>query len=225
MSTRNPSNIKFSENSLHYLIRKPKIKTDNPPLILLLHGVGSNEKDLFSISDRLPDDFLVVSARAPHKIDNGSYAWYQVNFSTAIPTINYEQTKKSKSIILQFISQLKNEQQFDEKRIYLCGFSQGAIMSYIVGLTRPDIVHGIAIMSGRLLDEIKPSIYPDDMLKRLKVFISHGTNDSILNIQFARDSLSYLKMLGINPTYKEYPEDHVINSEMLNDLIGWLISN
>lgn len=51
--------------SLNYLVRAPKIKSDNPPLLLLLHGVGGNEQNIFSFAKVLPDEFLVVSARGP----------------------------------------------------------------------------------------------------------------------------------------------------------------
>jgi phospholipase/carboxylesterase len=215
--------MKKSEDLLHYLIREPKIKSDNPPLLILLHGVGSNEKDLFSFADQLPGNFLIVSARAPYKIGQDSYAWYEVDFSTGKPIINNEKAEKSRNVIVLFINQLKEKHKFDDKQVYLCGFSQGAIMAYSVGLTHPDKLKGIAVLSGRILDEVKPLIKPGDKLKDLNVFISHGTNDNVLGIHYAKESCAYLKELGINPTYKEYTEGHSINSEMLKDLINWLI--
>jgi len=210
---------------LHYLVRHPTIKTDKPPLLILLHGVGSNEEDLFSFADELPGKFLVISARAPNSMGQGSYAWYDIDFSTGKTIHNTKLDEKSRAIIIQFISDLKKEFSFDEKRVYLCGFSQGAIMSLNVGLTRPDLVHGIAVMSGRLLNEIKPHIASKEKLKQLHILISHGTQDQILNIQDARTSNSYLKSLNLNPTYKEYVEGHGINEEMLFDLVKWLSDN
>ncbi len=210
---------------LHYLVRQPKIKIDKPPLLILLHGVGSNEEDLFSFADELPGNFLVISVRAPNSMGTGSYSWYDIDFSTGKTIHNTKLEEKSRAILIQFISDLKNEFSFDEKRVYLCGFSQGAIMSYGVGLTRPDLVYGIALMSGRLLNEIKPHIASKEKLKQLHIFISHGINDQILNIQDARTSNSYLKSINLNPTYKEYNEGHGINEEMLIDLIKWLKTN
>ena len=61
--------------SLEYLIREPKIKKDSNPLLLLLHGYGSNEADLFSFASELPEDYYVISARAPYDLQYGSYAW------------------------------------------------------------------------------------------------------------------------------------------------------
>ena len=54
------------------------------------------------------------------------------------------------------------------------------------------------------------------------MFISHGTNDNVLPINNAREANTYLKQLGINATYKEYPEPHTISNAMFNDLLIWL---
>jgi len=214
--------LKIMENSLYYISRAPKSKIGNPPIVILMHGVGSNERDLFSFADQLPDDFLVISLRAPYSYGQDSYAWYEVDFSTGKPIFNKSQAEKSRNLIIDFIDQLKTKEKFDSNQVYLCGFSQGAIMAYSVGLTKPDKIKGIAAMSGRMLEEVKPLILPNDSLKKLKIFISHGINDPVLGIHYARESNLYLKQLGLHPTYKEYGEVHTINSAMLKDLIVWL---
>ena len=66
--------------SLHYLIREPKTKAAKNPLLLLLHGYGSNEQDLFSFASELPDTCYVVSVRAPYDLQYSSYCWYAINF-------------------------------------------------------------------------------------------------------------------------------------------------
>jgi len=73
-------------------------------------------------------------------------------------------------------------------------------------------------MSGKLPNEFKVN----EQLKKLKVFVSHGIYDNVIAVQFARESNSYLKGLGINPVYKEYPEGHTISKAMLDDLLYWL---
>ncbi len=207
---------------LHYLVREPKIKSAHPPLIILLHGVGSNEEDLFSFADHLPEKYLVISARAPITLGGNSYAWYHLDFSTGKPVYNFAEEEKSRATLIKFISQVKDKYSAGPNEIYLCGFSQGAIMSYSIALTRPDLVKGIAIMSGRLIEEIKPFIAAKDKLQKLKIFISHGTKDSVLPVQNAREAAAFLKTLNINFSYKEYPEEHTISNEMFNDLLQWL---
>jgi phospholipase/carboxylesterase len=211
----------YKSSTLSYLLREPKVKSENTPMLILLHGVGSNERDLFSFADQLPEKFLVISARAPFTIGNESYAWYQVDFSTGKPVFNKQQEESSRELIIRFIDEMKKRYLIDGD-VYLCGFSQGAIMSYSVGLTHPELVSGIALMSGRMLEEIKPLIKNNDRLKKLRIFISHGTQDKTLTVEYARQSLAYLRTLNIVPFYKEYPEGHGINGEMFSDLVSWL---
>lgn len=215
----------ISKSTLRHLVRQPKIKWEKAPLLVLLHGIGSNEEDLFSLADQLPGQFLVVSARAPITLSEGSYAWFHMDLSTGKRVINEQEAEQSRQMIIKFIDELKASYSIDVNKIYLCGFSQGGIMSYSVALTRPDLVHGIAVMSGRLLDEVKPLIAPKDKLKNLHMFVSHGVNDPVLNIPFARSAVAYLKTMNIHPIYKEYPEGHTISREMLSDLVNWLRNN
>lgn len=206
--------------ALHHLVREPKVKSENPPVLILLHGVGSNEADLFSLANHLPDKFLVISARGPIVLGENRFAWYQVDFSTGKPVYNPEQEAKSRSIIIQFIEQVKAK--YNSEEVYLCGFSQGAIMSYSVALTRPDLAKGIAAMSGRLLEEIKPKIVANDDLSKLKILLLHGKNDKVLPVQYALIAEAYLKSLGIAPKLNQYESGHEINNAMLNDLVNWL---
>lgn len=207
--------------SLTYLVREPKVRLDKPPLLILLHGVGSNEKDLFSFAPHLPDTFLVISARAPIVLGPSSFAWYQVDFSSGKPVYNQVQERKSRETILTFIEELKEHHSFDKNEVYMVGFSQGAIMSYSVALTHPEKIKGIGILSGRLLEEIKP-IVNKDHLNTLNVFISHGIQDQVLTIAYADDAASYLKSLGVNASFKKYDVGHGINQEMLTDLVTWM---
>jgi len=224
MNTSNKNNSLHTEGSLHYLVRESKTGIINPPLLMLMHGVGSNEQDMFAFSEHLPDNFLIISARGPLSMGPNSFAWFQVDFSTGISVINSEQAEKSRKIIIQFIESLKEHHLFDDKKIYLGGFSQGAIMSYSVGLTTPDLIKGIVVMSGRLLKEVRPFIASAEKLKSLEVFISHGISDNVLNIEYAREAYAYLKTLGLNPTYKEYEGSHSISNETFQDMIQWLKS-
>lgn len=214
-----------TEPSLHYLVRQPKIKSENPPLLLLLHGVGSNEQNMFSFANSLPDKFLVVSARGPLTLSSNSFAWFQVQFGSNGPVINKEQAEEARVSILKFLKDLKEKEKFDEKNVFLMGFSQGGIMSYSTALTEPEKIKGIAVMSGRLLPEVKPLIASKDRLKKLKIFISHGKQDPVLQHGFAEDAVTYLKSLELQPEFHTYVEVHTINSQMFSDVISWLNNN
>jgi phospholipase/carboxylesterase len=208
------------ETVLSYLVREPKAKKEKQKVIILLHGVGSNEQDLFSLAQHLPDEFWLISPRGPFSVGAGRYAWYQVDFSTGKPIINTQQEAHSREILRTFIKQIK--QKYAVEEVYLGGFSQGAIMSYSIGLTNPKEVNGIVALSGRILDEIKPFVKKRDELKALKVFVAHGIQDNTLPIHYAREAQEYLNSLEISVSYHEYPLGHQINEEILQDLIKWL---
>jgi phospholipase/carboxylesterase len=207
---------------LHYLVRQPKVKTAHPPLLLLLHGVGGNEQNLFSFADALPDNYLVVSARGPLTLGANSYAWFQVDFTSGRPQINEKQAEAARVTILEFIESLKKNLDFDEKQVYLMGFSQGGIMSYSVALTEPEKIKGIAVLSGRLLPEVKPLVADEKRLAKLKIFVSHGKQDQVLHFPFATEAVDYLKSKGLNPDFHQYDEGHTVNQQMLDDVIKWL---
>jgi len=125
--------------SLHHLVRAPKIKLDKNPLLLLLHGYGSNEEDLFSFAAELPDHYYVVATRAPYDLQYGSYAWYAINFDADQNKFSdNEQAKTSRDLIVHFIEELTTNYAIDADNVTLIGFSQGTILSYAVALSYPE---------------------------------------------------------------------------------------
>ena len=205
---------------LHYLVREPKIKSSNNKAIVLLHGVGSNEQDLFSLADHLSADFFIVSARAPFSLGPERFAWYNVDFSTGKPVIDAEQELSSREVIREFLAQIK--QKYSLQEVYLGGFSQGAIMSYSIGLTYPKEVDGVIAFSGRVLENIQSTVAKKEELHHLKVFVAHGVQDGTLPVHYARQAKAFLQNLGVPLTYHEYNMGHQINSELLTDLDAWL---
>lgn len=206
--------------ALFYLIRPPKATTSTAKAIVLLHGVGSNETDLFGLADQLPDDYYIISARGQYTLGPGRYAWYNVDFSTGKPVFNAEQERSSRAVIKSFIDEIRKKYQL--KEIYLGGFSQGAIMSYAVGLTSPESVSGIFAIGGRRLEEIRPMVTAGASLKALPVFVAHGTADNTLPVAYAREAKGYLESLQVKLSYHEYPMGHQISAAVLKDLDNWL---
>lgn len=205
---------------LQYLVREPKIKSTKKKAIILLHGVGSNENDLFGLADQLPEDFYVIAARGQFTLSEGRYAWYNVDFSTGKPVFDKAQEISSREVIRKFIAQVKQKYRVDE--VYLGGFSQGAIMSYSVGLTHAKEIKGILALSGRLLDEVKPLIIKNDELQQLSVFVAHGVQDNTLTVQYAREAKLYLDSLGVQLSYHEYEMGHGITTAVIKDMNHWL---
>ena len=217
----------FAQNNvnLYYLKKEPKLKTNKPPLIILLHGLGSNEKDLFGLADYLPENFLIVSPRAPLTISEGSYKWYDLKFQNGKPVSNPEEAENSRKAIIDFIDQLKKELQINPDEVYLCGFSQGCIMSFSVALTAPEKVKGVIGLSGRILEEVKSKAVEKSRLEKLKILLVHGTDDQVLPLYNAHESSKYLNSLGLKYDYKEFNMAHTINAETIQLINQWLNKN
>ncbi len=209
---------------LSYIRHSPKTASAKSPVLILLHGVGSNEEDLFSLADQLPDNLMVLSVRAPYALGQDSYSWYPVDFSTGKPVYDAAVAEKSRLQLVQFLEEIKRTEPVDPKQVYLGGFSQGGIMSYSVGLTRPELLKGIVVLSGRLMDEVKTRTAPKEKLKLLRMFISHGKQDPIIAVVQARNAHSFVLSLGLKPFFREYPAVHTITQDMITDLVNWLKS-
>ncbi len=210
--------------SLEYLVREPKIKLEKNPLLLLLHGYGSNEEDLFSFAAELPEDYYVVSARAPHSIQYGSYAWYAINFDANQNKFSdNEQAKESRDLILQFIDELIATYPIDDKAIILTGFSQGAILSYAVALSHPEKIKKVVALSGYISEPIFEENFKSKDFSNLKIFASHGTVDQVIPIDWARKTKPFLEDLKVNFTYKEYPIGHGVSPQNFYDFKNWLL--
>lgn len=211
--------------SLHHLVREPKIKLDKNPLLLLLHGYGSNEEDLFSFATELPDEYYVISARAPHDMINGGYAWYEINFDADENKFSdIGQAQQSRDSIANFIDELIATYPIDSENVTLIGFSQGSILSYAVGLSYPEKVQRVVAMSGYLNTEIALESFVENDFSNLKIFASHGTVDQVIPVEWARKSIPVIESLGIPVVYKEYPVGHGVSPQNFFDFKNWLQS-
>ena len=209
--------------SLYHLVREPKVKKDKNPLLLLLHGYGSNEEDLFSFASELPDEYFVVSARAPYDMMYGSFAWYAINFdSDENKFSDIGQAKLSRDLIAKFIDELIENYPIDAKKVTLIGFSQGSILSYAVALSYPEKVQRLVAMSGYLNTEIAVDGFENNNFSDLKIYASHGTVDQVIPVDWARKTPAILDTLGISCVYKEYPIGHGVSPQNFYDFKSWL---
>jgi len=135
--------------------------------------------------------------------------------------INAAEEAQSRQMLIKFIDEAVNAYDTDPKRAYLMGFSQGAIMSYGIMLTEPQKIAGVVAMSGRLLDEVRPSQAPPG-LDGFPIIIAHGEYDNVIPVRFAREAKAYLATLPVAMTYHEYPMAHQISEQSLADVIKWL---
>ena len=213
-----------STTRLDYRVRQPLKPTANPQLLFLLHGYGSHEEDLFSFANYLPEDYLIISLRAPLSLSFGGYAWYSIHFNeNQDKWSDDEEAKKTQEIILYNIEYHLKQFSLSHKKVSLLGFSQGAILSWAVGLSHPTKIDKIIALSGYVNEEIFH--YATEGLHEMRCFSSHGTEDPTLPVEWARKGIALLEKKNIEVDYREYPAGHGINPENFSDLLTWLNSN
>jgi phospholipase/carboxylesterase len=191
-------------------------------LLVLLHGVGGNELNLQDLAAASDPRILSLLVRGPLPLDQGSFSWYRVGFTAQGPFLDTVQAEAGRLRLATFIGNLQRETGLGPDRTVVAGFSQGGIMSTGLALTRPDLVAGFGLLSGRILPEIAPRIAARDELAGLSGFISHGLQDNVLPLSWAERSESWLTELGVAFQSRRYPAGHEITAAMAQDFHAWV---
>ena len=209
--------------NLHYLIREPKEIKEQNPVLILLHGYGSNEEDLFSFATELPEEYFVISVRAPYGLLPYGNAWYAIHFDADENKFSDdEQAIESRDIIANFIDEIVTKYPIDKSNVKLIGFSQGAILSYATALSYPEKISRVVALSGYLNENIIIENYKEKNNQHLQFFISHGSVDQVIPVDWARKASPFIENLGLDVTYKEYPVGHGVAPQNFYDFKNWL---
>ncbi|NOT59835.1 MAG: alpha/beta fold hydrolase [Acidobacteria bacterium] len=215
-----------AEFSLFHHTALPKSAEDGekqkPPLLILLHGYGANEDDLFSLAPFVDERFFIVCVRAPIRIGMGSYAWFRLGFTPEGILIDPNEVEAARQTLRQFVDEAVTAYHADPKAVFLLGFSQGAMMSLDLALREPSLIAGVAALSGRIMPTSSERFAPADELIGLPIFMAHGTSDPVLPIGNGRSARDQLRELPISLTYREYEMGHEICEQELRDLTEWL---
>jgi phospholipase/carboxylesterase len=185
--------------------------------LVLLHGRGADERDLFPLLDMLDPDqrLLGATARGPLSLPPGGAHWYVVR------RVGYPDPETFNATYPELAAWLDGvlaEHGIPPERTVLGGFSQGSVMSYALGLGpgRPRPA-GILALSGFL-----PTVegFELDLAKArdLPVAIGHGTQDPVITVDFGRDARDRLSAAGARVTYRESPMPHTIDPQYLREL-------
>lgn len=213
----------MAEFSLEFVKRQAQTAQNKPPLLVMLHGYGSNEEDLFSFAEELPDELLIISARAPMTLGFGSYAWYTIHFESGSNNFSdIPEAKKALDLIDRFLTEIISAFQVDENNIFLLGFSQGTILSTAYALNHPNKIQHVIALSGYVNEQLIQKPLEKESFKKLDFFVSHGAVDQVIPVDWARKTPGYLNKLNIAHSYKEYPVGHGVSPQNFYDLHAWI---
>lgn len=209
-------------NTIQYIERRPVVQTKKTPLFILIHGYGSNEEDLFSFAQDLPENAHIISVRALHTTQFGGFAWYDISFVNNEKWTDEEQAIASRDKLVEFIDAIILQENLDADNVTLMGFSQGAILSYAISLNNPEKIKNVAILSGYPEHKIIADFDETADFSHLNFFVSHGTEDVVLPIELGKMGEEFLNSLQIKFEYHEYRSGHGIVPQNYFDLMAWI---
>ena len=194
------------------------------PTILTLHGRGANAMDLLGLAPYLcGGKFLMICPQGPLETPIGpgmtGYAWYPMSMGGP-PDV--DAMLSSRRELEAFIERCLASYSIDRKKLALLGFSQGGVMSYSLALTHPERFAALAVLSSWLPKELEARLNVSDAVQALPTLIQHGTQDPMIEVDRARDSVERLRQLKLPLTFREYEMGHEITPGSLRDLSAWL---
>jgi len=207
---------------LNHIYRNSTLK-QNAPLLIMLHGYGSDENDLFSFARELPKELFVISIQAPYLLKPQGYAWYAINFDENQNKWNdNEQAKQSMDILVKCIDAACEKYPVDKNNVSVLGFSQGTILGMATALNHQTKIKNIIGLSGYINHEILPNDLKARDYSNLNFYCSHGTVDQVIPVDWARQTPEFLKSLNIKHTYSEFPTGHGIGPKNFYELKSWI---
>jgi phospholipase/carboxylesterase len=193
---------------------------DPEGLLVLFHGRGTDEHDLVPVLDLLDPEqrLLGVTSRGPLSLPPGGAHWYALGGlgtpdpSTFLPT--YEQATG-------WLDELAAETGIPPEGTVLGGFSQGAVMTYALGLGK-DRPRPAALIALSGFIPTVPGFELDLTLPFLPIAIGHGTYDPIIGVEWGRKAKAQLEQAGAEPIYREYPLPHALDPRFVVELQPWI---
>lgn len=185
-------------------------------LIIFLHGVGSNGKDLLPIGEYWQQnhpELEISSPNAPFPFMNSTEAfqWFSVTGVTVENRL--ERIEQARPAFDQTIKQILEQHQLQNQldQVVFCGFSQGTIMALDAVVTGRWPVAGVIGFSGRLATPIQ-----NDLIIKPKILLLHGKNDTVIPVTESLQAQQFLTQAGFNSTLHTIDGlGHSINQEEL----------
>jgi phospholipase/carboxylesterase len=209
------------ETEMIYELRRPKnmIPGEKYPALFVMHGIGSNEQNMLSVVNGLEDSFFIFSVRG-HLSQGPGFAYFTIQ---GYGKPHREVFDDGITRLANFIDYASSNYPIDPERLYLLGFSQGAIVSMTLALTLGNI-KGVVALSGYIPQFVKEE-YMINPGKQLSVFVSHGEYYQVLPYEWGKENSEYFTKLGVPVTFKSYPEGHAVSEENLRDFQAWILND
>ncbi len=192
-------------------------------LLVLLHGMGCNEREAFALVDQVPDCFHVLCVRAPVVVGPNAYRWFDFTLNAdGSRTIDQAQEREGRLQLAALVEQAATQLDIDFDSVVVGGINQGGIMSLSLLLTRPELVRAAMVMHSRLLPEVMPLIASPQCLRGRQLWLSYTTNDEINPLHYAHQIRTQMEKLPVISHYVEFPGNSELSDAELFEALEWL---
>lgn len=206
---------------LTYLQHIPENVQDGAPVIMLLHGRGSDPSDMMGLQPSLPQNAIVIAPQAPFSGATwgygGGWAWYQFLGNNTPEASSFEESQRQ---LGELIRDLPQQLPVRIGTIALGGFSQGATTSMGYALRNPGQVPLIINFSGFIPNNPSVQVTPETV-RGMRFFWGHGLYDQMISFASAREGRALLQNAGAQLQARDYRIGHWIAPEELQDMVEW----
>ncbi len=198
---------------------------DGAPLLVLLHGRGTDRFDLLDLAPHLAPDAVTVTAQAPHPGEPWGYgpgwAWYRY-LGDDVP--DPDSFQASQDALAAFLAELPGRLPVRTGPVVLGGFSQGGTMSLGYALRNPGAVPLVMCLSGFLPRHPTVRATPQSVAGT-RFFWGHGTMDPAIPFAMGQDGRAALRAAGAALDARDYPMGHGISPDEARDIRAWIAAS
>jgi len=191
--------------------------TKKYPAIFLLHGMGSHEDVLPQLVQDFQEQCHIFSLRGPITQHPG-YAFFTIQEVGQPDRAIFDKVLVA---LQRFILEAIEEYQIDPHKVFVLGFSQGAVLAQSLAFVMGNLVTGIVALSG-YTPKFVTEEYAIRSVEHLHAFISHGDYDYVIPSQWGMESKEIFEQFGATVTFKQYPDGHGVTPDNLRDLVAFL---
>ena len=187
------------------------------PVIFLLHGMGSNEDDLPQLVQDFKEQCHIFSVRGPITQKPG-YAFFTIQEIGKPERAIFDKVLVA---LQRFMLEAIDEYQIDPNKVYVLGFSQGAILAQSLAFSMGNLIRGVVALSG-YTPKFVTEEYAIRPVDHLRIFISHGEYDYVIPLQWGVESKETFEQFGATVAFKQYQDGHGVTPENMRDIVAFL---
>ena len=184
--------------------------------MLILHGWTGDENSMWIFAHKFPENMWIVAPRAPHAAEGGGYSWRALHPGTrGLPTLS--DLKPAADNLIRLVDNVSVSIGVDATQFDVAGFSQGGALTNVLALLYPQRIRKAVVLAGFMPGGVD-NLLAQRVLTDKPFFVAHGTQDDLVPLERAQQSIDLLKQAGARVTFCEAEVGHKVSADCLRGL-------